>query len=152
MALLLQMSSLMLPIAGTDAAEAPDSRYKTAGGLSVYLGVLPAEMVRGHPEDHPEETMHGGIPRGAHTHHVIVAIFDSANGKRVEDAVVTARVSPLALGSVSRRLEAMEIAETVTYGNYFDFPGRDAYRIAISISRPAAPSPVNLEFSYEHDE
>lgn len=37
-------------------------------GVVVYLGVLPGEMVRGHPAAHPEVSMHGGASgsRGEH--------------------------------------------------------------------------------------
>ena len=42
------------------ATAAEDAQYKTANGLAVYLGVVPAEIVKGHPSGHAETTMHGG--------------------------------------------------------------------------------------------
>jgi hypothetical protein len=134
--------------AGAGAAER--DQFKTAGGLAVYLGVLQAAMIQGHPEDHPEEAMHGGVPSGRHAYHVMAAVFDAATGERVEDAVVEARVAEPGLAGVRRRLEPMLIAGTVTYGNYFTMRGDGPYRIRFSITAPEAATPVVLEFSYDH--
>jgi hypothetical protein len=46
-------------------------------GLSVYFGVRPAEMIRGHLKEHPESQMHGGIPED-YRHHITVAEMASA--------------------------------------------------------------------------
>jgi hypothetical protein len=116
----------------------------------VYLGVLPAAMIQGHPGGHPEETMHGGMPRGRHAYHVVAAVFDAATGERVEDAVVEARAAEPGLAGVTRRLEPMLIADTVTYGNYFQLSGDGPYRIDLSITRPGLATPIIVEFTYEH--
>jgi len=44
----------------------------------------------------------------------------------------------------------MEIANTVSYGGFFDLPGRDLFTIRLTIERPGQPKPVNLEFKYDH--
>ena len=124
-------------------ARAASDDHKTAGGLAVYLGVLPAALIRGHQE------MHGGAPSGSHAYHVVAAIFDASTGARIEDAKVEARVTPRRLVGEARALESMEIAGTVTYGNYFTMGGSDPYRIQISIT-PSGGSPVEVEFSYRH--
>jgi hypothetical protein len=126
-----------------------DAGYKEAGGLAVYLGVLPAAMVRGH-ETHPEERMHGGVPTARHAYHVVAALFDAATGARVEDATVTARVKPRRLSPESRPLERMEIAGTVSYGGYFTMGGDDPYEIEISVVRADDSKPVTVAFAYEH--
>jgi hypothetical protein len=133
----------------TTGAAADDS-YKTAGGLAVYLGVLPAAMIQGHPRGHPEEAMHGGVPSGRHAYHVVAAVFDAATGERIEDAVVEARVGEPGLARVTRQLEPMLIADTVTYGNYFQLSGDAPYRIDLSITRPGLATPVSVEFTDEH--
>lgn len=124
--------------------------HKTANGLTVYLGVLPAAMIRGQHVDHPEEEMHGGIPRGRHNVHLLAALFDDATGERVDDVEIKARVTPLGLAGMSRDLEPMKIADTLTYGNYFSMPSAGTYRIVLTIMRPEQPRPLKLEFSYEH--
>jgi hypothetical protein len=117
--------------------------------LAVYLGVLPAAMVQGH-QTHPEERMHGGVPSGPHAYHVVAAVFDASTGKRLENVKVEARVTPRRLAGEARALEPMEIADTVTYGNYFTMGGSDPYRIELSITPPGAGPPVEVEFTYRH--
>lgn len=150
---LLVLAPLLLVAGATASAPgfgADSAGHRTTDGLSVYLGVVPAAMVRGHPKGHSEEAMHGGIPRGPHAYHVIVAIFDAETGKRVEDAAVEARVSPVGLSGITRRLEPMAIVGTVTYGNYFSLRSSDVYRVAVTITRGAGAPPVIVEFDYEH--
>lgn len=126
------------------------SPYKVAGGLAVYLGVMPAELIIGHAKGHAEAEMHGGAPAGPHVHHVMVAIFDDASGRRITDAVVTARVAGVGLAGRAATLEPMTIADALTYGAYFKLPGRDRYRIRIEIARPGATQAVKTEFDYDH--
>ncbi len=132
------------------AVAAEDSLYKAAGGLAVYIGVIPAEIVRGHPSGHAEQTMHGGAPKGVHEYHVVAAVFDATSGARVSDATVTAQISGIGLSGAKKRLAPMEIANTVTYGGFFELPGRDLYTIGLAIERPGQRKPVNLEFKYDH--
>ena len=129
------------------AAEVPG--FKTADGLTVYIGVMPAEIVKGHPSGHTEQTMHGGVPKGADEYHVVAALFDSATGARVSDATVTAQISGLGLSGVKKRFDSMEIANTTSYGGFFDLPGRDIYTIILTIQRPNQPKPVTLDFKYD---
>jgi hypothetical protein len=132
------------------AGATADDNYKTKGGLAVYLGVLPAAMIQGHPRGHPEEAMHGGVPSGRHAYHVMAAVFDAATGERVEDAVVEPRVAEPGRAGITRRLEPMLIADTVTYGNYFQLSGDGPYRIDLSITRPGLARPITVESTYEH--
>jgi hypothetical protein len=144
-----------LPI-GPSAATTADTRdHKTAGGLSVYLGVLPAAMIRGHPKDHPEQAMHRGVPRGPHAFHIMAAVFDAASGDRIEDANVEASVASIGdaaahIAGQTRRLQPMVIADAVTYGNYFTLRGDGPYRIVFTITWTGAPEPVRLEFVHDH--
>jgi hypothetical protein len=141
----------MCVLSASGGAVAADSvSFKTAGGLTIYLGVLPAAMIQGHAKDHPEATMHGGIPRGPHAYHVLAAVFDAESGERIEDATVDARVTPLGLATVTRGLEPMFIAGIVTYGNYFTMRGDGPYQITFSARTPEVVEPVIVEFIYEH--
>jgi hypothetical protein len=134
----------------TIAVAADDAPYKLAGGLAVYFGVVPAEIVRGHPSQHTEKTMHGGAPKGAHQYHVVAAVFDAASGVRVSDATVTAQISGVGLSGAKKKLDPMEIANTISYGGFFDLPGRDLYTIRLTIERPGQPNPGSLELKYDH--
>lgn len=137
------------PIAKADQ----DDNYKRVQGIDVYFGVLPAAMVRGHPKSHAEGTMHGGLPQGAHEYHILVATFDDATGNRIENAQVTATISPLGhVGQWSLALEPMTIAGIVTYGNFIKLPGNDRYTIRIDIRVPGRKSPVAVDFTFQHEQ
>jgi hypothetical protein len=130
--------------AGTGALAQPTDDYmRTASGFRVYLGVMPAELVKGQP------VMHGGVPTGRHEDHIVVAVFDAASGTRVSDATVTARVSGLGLSGSEKVLEPMKIADTVTYGGFFNLPA-DLYTIRITVRRAGSQQPAVLDFKYDH--
>lgn len=131
-------------------AQAISNDTSTARGLTAYLGVMPAEIVKGHPSTHPEGAMHGGAPESAHEYHVVVAIFDAASGARVSDATVTAKISGLGLPGHEKTLEPMVIANTITYGGFFQLPGADLYTVSVTVKRPGSQAPVVLEFRYDH--
>jgi len=79
-----------------------NSRHQVAEGVDIYLGVIPAEMILGHPKLHTEAEMHGGVPVGEHRYHVTVALFDAATGKRITGAQVKASVSELGLSGIEK--------------------------------------------------
>ena len=115
---------------------------QTVGDLTVYLGVVPAEIVK--------EPMHGGAPKGAHEHDLVAAVFNAKTGARVSDASVTAQVSGLGLAGARKRLAAMEIAGTTTYGGFFSLPGADLYTVRLAIERGSGSRPVVVDFKYDH--
>jgi hypothetical protein len=148
--LLLSATALFWALA-IEAAGADDiDGHKVAAGMSVYLGITPAVIVRSHAASHAEATMHRGPPAGRHVQHLTAALFDDRTGERIEDATVEARVTPLGMASMTRGLEPMAIADTVTYGNYFTMRDAGAYRIRLAITRSGDRRPVMLEFAHQH--
>lgn len=135
---------------GGIARAADTDQSKTAGGVRVYLGVVPAEIVKGLAAGRPTKPpMHGGVPKGAHEYHLVAAVFDAASGARISDAVVTAEVSGLGLAGGKEKLEPMQIAGTTTYGGFVDLPGFDLYTVKLTVERSGA-SPAVLQFRYDH--
>ena len=124
--------------------------YRSAGNLSVYLGVLPAEMALGNSPEHPEGKMHGGVPSTRRQHHVVVAVFDTKDGSRITNAEVTARVGEIGLAQTQKKLERMAINETISYGNYFSMGSPGSYRIEIEILQRGSTGPVKTAFEYSH--
>ena len=116
-------------------------------GLLVYLGVLPSEMIRGHPREHPESEMHGGYPDDD-SHHIIVAIFDEGSGKRITAADVSARVIGIDAAGPERRLDAMAIEGKRTFGGYFRMAGTGPYQIEIRIRLPEMSTPAKADFEW----
>ena len=135
-------------LAWRPAAAAEGGETKSAGGLTVYLGVVPAEIVKGPGPHSAERPMHGGSPRGSHEHHIVVAVYDSTSNARITDATVTAKVSGLGLSGPQKTLEPMKIADTITYGAYFNLTA-DLYTIRVTVQRPGS-QPVALDFKYDH--
>lgn len=142
-ALVLTLTQGWSPTQATENGET-----KSAGGLTIYLGVVPAELVKGPGPHSSERPMHGGSPRGSHEHHVVVAVYDSSSNARITDATVTAKVSGLGLSGPQKTLEPMKIADTLTYGAFFDLT-RDLYTIRVTVQRPGSRD-VTLDFKYDH--
>lgn len=132
------------------AASADTSTSKVVDGVAVYIGVSPAEMIRGHPKAHPEGAMHEGVPKSSDEYHVIIALFDSKTGQRITDVTVKARVEGLGMAGAQKLLEPMTIADAVTYGNYFKMVGTGPFRITVSIQKPSASSAMQVQFEHKH--
>lgn len=143
---------LLLLIAGVAAPAMADtgSDSKTVGNVVIYMGLLPAEMIRGHPHEHPEATMHGGAPRASGEYHVVIALFDAKSGARIENADISARVSEIGLAGEEKKLEPMQIAGTVTYGNFFPMRGNGPFRIELVIHVPGQSQEIKAAFEHRH--
>ncbi|WP_457592756.1 hypothetical protein [Hydrogenimonas sp.] len=135
---------LALLLAAGIAVAGDSSRHQNVNGLSIYLGVIPAQLIRGH------EKMHGGAP-GEESYHILVAVFDAKSGERLKDAKVAATVSSVGMRGVKKSLEPMR-GELLSYGNYFllERPGR--YGIEVEIYRKGAKTPVVADFFFLKDE
>lgn len=119
--------------------------HQSADGMEVYLGVLPAEVIEGH------EIVHGERPRAeVGDSHLVVALFDQVSGERVEDARVSARLRHNGHTGPEQMLEPMEIADTITYGNFFTLPEEGGYSIQLRIERQDTDDISLVEFGHEH--
>lgn len=130
------------------ASAGQDGQLKTVDGLSIYVGVLPAEMLLGHPKGHHEREMHGGVPVGINRYHVVIALFDAASGKRITDAQVKVGGASLGMATTRKKAEPMLINNVVTYGAYITLPGSGSYKLQFEIRRPGARNAVEVEFDY----
>ncbi|WP_068803712.1 hypothetical protein [Immundisolibacter cernigliae] len=135
---------LMALVASAQAAADPYVRY--AEGLVVYFGVMPAEVVRGHPLAHPESQMHGRGHESPGEKHVVIALFDAATGARITDATVSARV--VGSAAPARALERMTVAGATSYGNYLPLAGTGSRQIRIEITRPGQGKTAVVTFDY----
>lgn len=149
---LLRVAVLSIATLLASAAFAADTAtHKVVNGVAIYLGVLPAEMILGHPKPHTEAQMHGGVPPGKHQYHVLVSLFDAASGKRIGGAKVSVRVYEINLAGTQKKLEPMLVAGTITYGNYFNIPAaNNPYRIRVLIELPGVADVIETEFEYQH--
>jgi len=131
------------------AADAPEN-YQVVDGVAIYLGIVPASLIQGHPKEHLESRMHGGVPIKGHRDHVVVALFYDATGKRIENANVKGIVMEIGMGGQQKKLDAMKIAGTITYGNYFDMPNKGTYHIKLWIRIPGMSHDIEAKFTHRH--
>lgn len=128
------------------AGAAVGSYRQVVDGVAVYFGVMPAELVRGHPREHPESEMHGGVPVGEN--HIMVALFEDKTGKRITRAEVTATITGPGNFKAEKKLEPMVIAGAASFGNYFTMPGPGPYRIAVRIRTPGIGHDIEASFTW----
>lgn len=127
---------------------------QTVDSLTIYLGVVPAAVVRGHAQEHPETRMHGGVPgRSIHNVHLVVALFDKVTGARITNAIVGAHIIEPG-GKHGKQwsipLEPMTVNGAQTFGGYTAFEQVADYRIGVRVQRPRR-QPVTANFTYAHD-
>ncbi len=86
-------------------------------GVVLYWGLVPAAIVS---QNHALQDMHGVVPKdGGQVHHLVVALFDP-DGKRIEDAVVRARLSESGIADAAPKyLTSMIIDGQASYGQLF---------------------------------
>ncbi|WP_071796143.1 hypothetical protein [Natronohydrobacter thiooxidans] len=139
---------------GPGAASAQDvgrGNAKVVDGVLAYLGVVPAEIVRGFPRGHPEGAMHGGVPRGRHLCHLVLALFDAITGERIEANRVSVAVAGIGhVGMTRLDLDPMTIADTVTWGAFVRLPGRGLYDLTFSVWVADRTAAIVLPFRYAH--
>lgn len=94
--------------------------------------------------------MHGGVPRGAHWHHLLVALFDNKTSERIVQAKVTAQITELGLGTERLPLEMVSIEGAGTFMNYTRFDKTGLYTIELTIEKKGSREPIAAQFRYRH--
>jgi hypothetical protein len=144
------LACIALVLAPSIALAHVSNESQSASGLTVELGIVPAETLRGRPEEEAVRQMHGGVPSGKSMYHVMVAIFDAKTGQRVTNAQVRARVEEVGLTSEEKALQSMRVANAVTYGNFFRMAGSGTFRITVQIRLPDTTRTTELRFEHRH--
>ncbi len=119
-------------------------------GMELFYGLIPAEILRGHPGGHEERSMHGGVPRGKGVYHLIVSVFDARTSTRITDAVITGSVTEVGMAPQNRKLEAMTFGGNVSFGNYFAMSNPGPYEIVVNVRRPGEHKTATARFQYRH--
>lgn len=141
-------SIVLMLLAGITAlsVDAANPMSRSVDGVAIYVGVVPAAIVRGHASEHAESRMHGGAAVGGQ--HVMIALFDDKSGARIADADVSATVSGPKRYREEKHLEPMLVGSAPSYGNYFSLYEPGAYRIALQIRPAGAPRDIRTTFTW----
>lgn len=143
--------TLLAPPLTAWAADA--SWHHESANYHVYLGVVPADLIKEYPalvDD--DKSLHRDNNAGDSSQHVMVAVFRKLNNERVVNATVIARVGIKKLlggARAEKPLEKMLTSGLVTYGNYFSMPKQGEYEIAVRIYEPNKDQPESVTFVYE---
>jgi cytochrome c5 len=121
--------------------------FAVVDGTAVYFGVVSADVIRDHPKEYPQ-SVYGAAPFEPAQYYVTVSLFDAPNGKRIDDAVVKARVSTATGTGPEKTLQPITIANSRSYGNYFTMGGTGPYKIAVDVRRPSASNAIQAQFEY----
>lgn len=101
-------------------------------GVTVYSGLVPAPVVS---DKHALDQLHGGGPKGGgQVHHLVVALFDSTTGSRIESAVVRAQLSETGVvDAPAKYLPPMAIDGRMSFGQLFSVVKEGPYRFTIFV-------------------
>lgn len=145
----LRRASLLLLSLFATTAIAASSLSKVVEGMTIYVGIVPAQIVRGKSMEHADGAMHGGAAKGEQ-YHIMVVMLEAGTGQRIVDADVEASVAEFGKTGPPVTLGLMKVAESVTYGNYIDLPSSGPFRIDLKIRRPNVSRPIQAQFELTH--
>jgi len=125
--LLLLLATLLSPALAQSRLE--------RSGVTLYWGLVPAAVLA---EKHALADLHGGPPKGGgQVHHLVVALYDSASGRRIEDAVVRARLSETGIvDEPPKYLPPMKVNDQASYGQVFGVAKDGPYRFRLWVRLP----------------
>lgn len=133
------------------AAEA--SWHQESASYHVYLGVVPADVIKANPAlVDGDKTLHKGDNPSDSSEHVLVSVFRKPNNERVLNATVIAGVGIKKLlrgAKAEKPLEKMLTSGLITYGNYFSMPKQGEYEIAVRIYEPNKDQAEPVTFIYK---
>ena len=137
----------LLLVAVNCKAQVPGERI--FGGIVFRIGIASSEHVSSLPPERANGPMHPSQSRPGRDH-LVIALAEERNGKRIEDATVKASISRSGVDHTSLPLERMQAPGATSYGGYFDFRQPGPYRIRIEVARPGHTMPVAAEFDYKN--
>lgn len=120
-------------------------------GVTIYWGWVPAAIVS---DKHALDQLHGGKPKGGgQVHHLVVALFDSATGGRIESAVVRAQLSEIGVADAPvKYLPPMLIDGRMSYGQLFSVvkDGPYQFKILVKLADRAREIEYSISTASEH--
>lgn len=115
-------------------------------GVTIYWGFVPAAIVS---EKHALDDMHGGRPSGGgQVHHLVVALYDTTSGRRIDNAVVRAQLGESGIvDEPPKYLTPMPINGQMSYGQVFSVAKAGPYRFHIWVRPPGRNTDIEFAIS-----
>lgn len=115
-------------------------------GVTAYWGLVPVEVVAGM---HSLAEMHGGMPGGGgQVHHLVVALYETASGRRIENAVVRAQLSESGIvEEPPKYLTPMTINGQISYGQVFAVAKPGPYRFRVWVKPEGRKAEIEFSIS-----
>lgn len=116
-------------------------------GVTLYWGLVPGAVVE---DKHALADLHGG-PRsdGGQVHHLVIAVFDAASGRRIGDAIVRAQLSESGVvDEAPKYLPPMSIDGQMSYGQWFSMVAKSGpYRFRVWVKLRDRPAEIEFAVS-----
>lgn len=140
----LAMALLWLLVALPQPALA--QRQLERSGITLYWGLVPSAVVA---DMHELAELHGGPPKGGgQVQHLVVALYDSASGRRIEGAVLRARLSESGIVDPPvKYLLPMQVNGQASYGQLFGVIKDGPYHFLLWVRR--SPQGEEIEFRFD---
>ena len=136
------------PVGGCSQQVQEAPFVQSADGITGYLGVAPRAIIDTHAPQHEEQRMHAALPNG--DAHLVLALFDTVSGQRIENAGVEAVVrSDRHGGAMRMRLEPMRIENALTYGAFMSLDTTTTYHIDVIVRRGSGDHATHLRFVFD---
>lgn len=115
-------------------------------GVVLYFGLVPEAIVS---QQHPISELHGGRPAGGgKINHLVLAVFDAASGRRIEDAVIRAQLSESGIvDEAPKYVPAMPMNGVGSYGQLFGMVRDGPYRFRILVRVQDQGNEVEFNFT-----
>ena len=119
--------------------------------ITLYYGVVPAALAQPALAPHaPAPDPHGSPRPAADTHHLVVALFDNATGKRITQANVSVRYVPPRGRAISKALVPMPLGDVLSFGTTFVIPEGRGHRFVIEVHRGDIVDRFEVEYDNLH--
>jgi hypothetical protein len=145
---------LLLASAIAPATAGVRQSSQTVDDLTVYLGIVPAAITRGHRSEHAGEAGAGASLRSIHDIHVIAAVFSKNTGERIRNVTVSARFQGERGRAWIVPLRPMTVNDALTYGGFTSMGTNMNATVSIIVQRPSRTRRQRAtvaRFEYDHD-
>jgi hypothetical protein len=128
-------------------APAAAQHSKTAGGMVINLGIVPAEVAlqaQGHREAHPPNPPPG-------SQHLLITLDNEKTGKRIGDAEVVVEVTDPHGRAEKKPMLHTQAGGLPDYSELYRFAWPGKYRISVTITSPGNAKPTEAQFTLNHE-